>query len=108
VALSYKWVHNQMPEIAEAYFGHFKKNLAASLIFGIRSEKSPNDNMFEGLIGLICLGESRLIKDKWKRMVLKSQNADGGWAWEPKQSQMSHLHPTGLAIWILLEFQIDT
>jgi hypothetical protein len=105
VAIAYKWAQIQMPDKAEIYFGPFTKKLVSALIFAIKSEKKPNDNMFEGLIGLICLGKSHLIKNKWKKMVVNNQNADGGWAWEPEQSKISHVHPTVLAIWILLELQ---
>ncbi len=105
VALAFSWAAEDMDTSARLCFETHKSELIAALEKGIAREELVSDNWLEGIMGLICLKEQKRIPDEWIRMLLKAQNNDGGWCWDPKDSEGSEIHPTVLAVWVLLDYQ---
>lgn len=103
VAIAIYWANNKISRKDKNYLRKFRNKYLTNLKTGLKKNNQVNDDLLECMVGLLYMGKMDLVSKQVVENMIKTQNPDGGWAWDRSLSEKSHPHTTILAYWILLE-----
>lgn len=116
--LAYVWLQQRAPQLAaELHVGERIADAGNRMRRQQTWDARPSDIYNERVAFWLLMRTPDRIRPRWVERILLSQNADGGWTFNPSETRMlrqmvglrgngaSHPHPTFLALYALVEYR---
>jgi hypothetical protein len=101
IALVYTWLCLKSENKSCSEIEKYKSDYIQILRKGYNDDSYLTDTEIESLLGICFFKEQIRSKRKLKRLLIDSQNADGGWSYNSLVQPVSNWHTTFVALWLL-------